>query len=51
MYQTCKRCVNRITGHDKKSYCKMQKSIRSDNGFKPIKASSLACLMYKKKNN
>ena len=46
----CKYCVNRITDNSGASYCKMQKSSRTYNGLKPVKASSMACVMYKRKD-
>ena len=49
MMRRCKYCANRITDNSGASYCKMQKSTRTYNGLKSIKASSLACLMYKRK--
>lgn len=49
--KTCKHCSNRITDNSGTSYCKMQISTRTYNGLKPIKAGSMACVMYKHRMN
>ena len=51
MIKSCKYCANRITDNSGVSYCKMQKSTRTYNGLKLVKASSMACVMYKRKQN
>ena len=46
---TCKNCANRYRDQMGISYCKKQKGDNTYNGYKRIKASSMACILYNKK--